>query len=95
MRVMIYSELTLDYIMQFESQPEHRYAKTARVLNSWGLSRETLIERGSMCFESSAWSLRAWFSTEYFSRLAGLGFEVIDILPDFYGYQTGVVLKGK
>jgi SAM-dependent methyltransferase len=89
----IHSELTLDYIMQFESQPEHRYAKTARVLKSWGLSREALIERGSMCFESSAWFLSAWFSTEYFTRLANLGYEVIDVLPDFYGYQTCMVLR--
>lgn len=89
----IHSELTLDYIMQYETQSEHRYFKTARVLKSWGLTRDILIERGNMCFESSAWFLSAWFSIEYFSRLASLGFEVIDVLPDFYGYQTGIVLK--
>ena len=91
----IHSEKTMDYIASFESDAGHKLAKTARVLKSWGLNSDVLVKRGNMCFESSAWWLSAWYSIEYFSRLASLGFEVVDALPELYGYQTGMVLRGR
>lgn len=90
----IHSEKTIEYISSFESQSDHKLSKTARVLKSWGLSSDILQKRGNMCFESSAWWLSAWYSVEYFSRLASMGYEVVDSLPELYGYQTGIVLRG-
>lgn len=89
----IHNENSLDHIYKYEHDATSHYSKTSKTLRSWDLSRETLIARGNMCFESSAWWLSAWYSTDFFSRLASLGYEVVEIIPDFYGYQTAVVLR--
>ena len=88
-----HSELSLDYIYAYEFDQTSKFANTSKTLRAWELNNENLISRGNMCFESSAWWLSAWYSTEYFSRLCGLGYRVLEIIPAFYGYQTAIVLR--
>ena len=89
----IHSEASLDYIYAYEFDESSRFSKTSKTLRSWGLTRETLAAKGNLCFESSAWWLSAWYSEDFFSSLCRLGFDVIEIIPSFYGYQTAVVLR--
>jgi len=87
----IHSELTLDY----QKADMDRYGKQVRYLGGLGLSRETLIERGRQNFLTSPWWVSAWYSVDYFTRLATLGYEVVEVAPGLYGYQTGIILRGR
>ena len=57
-----------------------------------GITAEFLRERGYVSRESSPWWIGIFYSSEFFVRRAEMAFDLIDLVPNFFGFQTGVVL---
>ncbi len=70
-------------------------SKGAKYIVENNITKQTIQERGFMTRDSSPWWLGTLYSREFFIRRANLAFEVQEVCPQFYGYQTGYVLKAK
>ncbi len=89
------TELSLDQLNKVAKEDVNGIKKVPKYIRDNNITDSYLRERGFITIQSSPWWLAAIYHSEFFCRRLNLCFDVVDIIPNLKGYQTGFVLKPK
>ena len=89
------TELSLDVLYRLAEDDVKGTKKVPKFVRDNNITEAYLRERGFITIQSSPWWLGAIYYTEFFKRRLSMCYDVIEIIPNLKGYQTGFVLRPK
>lgn len=89
------TELSLETLYKVAEEDVAGNKKVPKFIKDNNITDAYLKERGFITIQSSPWWLAAIYHSEFFKRRLSMCYDVVEILPNLKGYQTGFVLRNK